>query len=75
VTSVYFKSGGGDFLRNAAEMFSFDLNPTIARKAWSSSTCLLYGQTQTKINSEKLILKIKAKTVSDANYSKSISLF
>ncbi len=24
-------------------MFSFDPNPTTARKAWSSSTCLLYG--------------------------------
>jgi hypothetical protein len=30
-------------MRNAAKMFSFDPNPTTARKAWSSSTCLLYG--------------------------------
>ncbi len=29
-------------MRNAAKMFSFDPNPTTARKAWSSSTCLLY---------------------------------
>jgi hypothetical protein len=31
-------------MRNAAKMFSFDPNPTTARKAWSSSTCLLYGK-------------------------------
>jgi hypothetical protein len=30
-------------MRNAAKMFSFDPNPTTARKAWSSSTCLLYA--------------------------------
>ena len=29
-------------MRNAAKMFSFDPNPTTARKAWSSSICLLY---------------------------------
>jgi hypothetical protein len=29
-------------MRNAAEMFSFDPNPTRAKNAWSSSTCLLY---------------------------------
>jgi hypothetical protein len=29
-------------MRNAVKMFSFDPNPTTARKAWSSSTCLLY---------------------------------
>ncbi len=29
-------------MRNAAEMFSFDPNQTIAKNAWSSSTCLLY---------------------------------
>jgi hypothetical protein len=43
VTSVYFKSGGEDFTHNTAEMFSFGPNPTRAKKAWSSSTCLLYG--------------------------------
>ncbi len=37
------KSGGGDFIRNAAKMFSFDPIPTRTKKAWSSSTCLLYG--------------------------------
>ncbi len=36
------KRGGGDFMQNAAEMFSFVPNPTRARNAWSSSTCLLY---------------------------------
>jgi hypothetical protein len=30
-------------MRTAAEMFSFDPNPTRAKNAWSSSTCLLYG--------------------------------
>jgi hypothetical protein len=30
-------------MRNAAEMFFFDPNPTTAKKAWPSSTCLLYG--------------------------------
>jgi hypothetical protein len=30
-------------MRNAAELFSFDPNPTRAKNAWSSSTCLLYG--------------------------------
>jgi hypothetical protein len=30
-------------MRNAAEMFSFDPNPTTAKNAWPSSTCLLYG--------------------------------
>ena len=30
-------------MRNAAEMFSFDPNPTSAKNAWASSTCLLYG--------------------------------
>jgi hypothetical protein len=30
-------------MRNAPEMFSFDPNPTRAKNAWSSSTCLLYG--------------------------------
>ncbi len=30
-------------MRNAATMFTFDPNPTTARKAWSSSTCLLYA--------------------------------
>ncbi len=43
VTSVNLRAERGDFWRNAAEMFSFDPNPTTARKAWSSSTCLLYG--------------------------------
>ncbi len=43
VTSVYYKCGGGDFWRNAAEMFPVDPNPTTERKAWSSSTCLLYA--------------------------------
>ncbi len=33
------------FMRNAAEMFSFDPNPRRAKNAWSSSTCLLYGHT------------------------------
>jgi hypothetical protein len=33
---------GDDFTCNTAEMFSFGPNPTIAKKAWSSSTCLLY---------------------------------
>ncbi len=33
----------GDFMRNTAEIFSFDPNPTRAKNAWSSSTCLLYG--------------------------------
>ena len=37
------KSGGGDFIRNAAKMFSFGPIPTRTKKAWSSSTCLLYG--------------------------------
>ncbi len=36
------KSEGGDFIRNAAKMFSFDPIPTRTKKAWSSSTCLLY---------------------------------
>jgi hypothetical protein len=31
-------------MRNAAEMFSFDPNPTSAKNAWASSTCLLYGR-------------------------------
>jgi hypothetical protein len=39
--TVYFKSG---FKLSAAEMFSFDLKPTRAKNAWSSSTCLLYGR-------------------------------
>ncbi len=39
------KSGGGDFIRNAAKMFSFDPIPTRTKKAWSSSTCLLYAST------------------------------
>jgi hypothetical protein len=30
-------------MRNAAELFSFDPNPTRAKNAWSSSTCLLYA--------------------------------
>jgi hypothetical protein len=30
-------------MRNAAEMFSLDTNPTRAKNAWSSSTCLLYA--------------------------------
>ncbi len=42
VTSVYFKSVGEDFTHNTTEMFSFGPNPTRAKKAWSSSTCLLY---------------------------------
>jgi hypothetical protein len=42
VTSVNLRAEKGEFWRNAAEMFSFDPNPTTARKAWSSSTCLLY---------------------------------
>jgi hypothetical protein len=32
-----------DFTCNTAEMFAFGPNPTRAKKAWSSSTCLLYG--------------------------------
>jgi hypothetical protein len=28
---------------NATEMFYFDSNLTTAKKAWPSSTCLLYG--------------------------------
>ncbi len=31
-------------MRNAAEMFSLDPNPTRAKNAWASSTCLLYGE-------------------------------
>ncbi len=34
---------GGDFKLSAAEMFSFDPNPTRTKNAWLSSTCLLYG--------------------------------
>jgi hypothetical protein len=34
---------GVDFTYNTAEMFSFGPNPTRAKKAWSSSTCLLYA--------------------------------
>ncbi len=29
-------------MQSAAEMFSFDPNPTTAKNAWPSSTCLLY---------------------------------
>jgi hypothetical protein len=29
-------------MHSAAEMFSFDPNPTTAKNAWPSSTCLLY---------------------------------
>ncbi len=29
-------------MRNAAEMFFFGPNPTQAKNAWASSTCLLY---------------------------------
>ncbi len=49
VTYVNFKSGGGggDFTCNAAEMFSFGPSPTRAKKAWSSSTCLLYAPNHT----------------------------
>ncbi len=32
-----------DFTCNTAEMFSFGPNQTRAKKAWSSSTCLLYA--------------------------------
>ncbi len=35
--------GGWEFIRNAAKMFSFDPIPTRTKKAWSSSTCLLYA--------------------------------
>jgi hypothetical protein len=31
-----------DFTCNTAKMFSFGPNPTREKKAWSSSTCLLY---------------------------------
>ena len=34
---------GGGFTCNTAELFSFGPSPTRAKKAWSSSTCLLYG--------------------------------
>ncbi len=30
-------------MRSAAKMFPFDPNPTRAKNAWSSYTCLLYG--------------------------------
>jgi hypothetical protein len=30
-------------MQNAAEMFSFVPNPTRAKNAWSSPTCLLYA--------------------------------
>jgi len=35
--------GRGGFIRNAAKMFSFGPIPTRTKKAWSSSTCLLYA--------------------------------
>jgi hypothetical protein len=35
-----------NFTCNTAEMFSFGPNPTRAKKAWSSSTCLLYDQSK-----------------------------
>ncbi len=41
--SVFEERGGGEFKINAADIFSFDPIPTRAKKAWSSSTCLLYG--------------------------------
>ncbi len=34
-------------MRNAEEMFSFGPNPTRAKNAWSSSTCLLYEKAET----------------------------
>jgi hypothetical protein len=43
VTSVYLRVEGVDFTYNTAEMCSFGPNPTRAKNAWSSSTCLLYG--------------------------------
>ncbi len=42
VSTVYYKIGGRDFKLSAAEMFSFVPNPTRAKNAWPSSTCLLY---------------------------------
>jgi hypothetical protein len=45
VMYVYVRAEVGDFIRNAAKMFSFDPIPTRTKKAWSSSTCLLYGKT------------------------------
>ena len=43
--SIFWERRGVDFTCNTAEMFSFGPNPTRAKKAWSSSTCLLYGWT------------------------------
>jgi hypothetical protein len=39
-----------DFTCNTAKMFSFGPNPTREKKAWSSSTCLLYGLTDKRMN-------------------------
>jgi hypothetical protein len=41
-------------MRNAAEMFSFDPNPTRAKNAWSSSTCLLYVCHRPKENAKSI---------------------
>ncbi len=40
--SIFWEWRGRDFTHNTAEMFSFGPSPTRAKKAWSSSTCLLY---------------------------------
>jgi hypothetical protein len=44
ICKYILRVGGGDFTCITAEMFSFGPNPTRAKKAWSSSTYLLYAR-------------------------------
>ncbi len=57
VTSVYFKSGGGDFRRNAAEMFSFDPNPTTAQEK-PSPLLLVYFMLSPKHTLRSLLMSV-----------------
>jgi hypothetical protein len=40
---IFLRAEGRVFTYNTAEMFSCGPNPTRAKNAWPSSTCLLYG--------------------------------